>query len=300
MSNYCFASWNISDRCNFRCAYCGSWKNSNRKKLRAIWARSVNILEHRSQHDLNNELDQVIARFLATGKAMTFGFTGGEPFLFPKFVDILARLVQHDAFRIALDTNLSLGIRALLEKVPPHKIEYIYASLHIAERERFRNGVAEFLTRVRTLLDEGYPVITNYVFYPPLIERFESDRALCLSRGVRLLPKPFKGVFEGKVYPDAYTDEQRAVILKYDPGCSIRSTYEIPDYYGRRCNAGKSLIRIEANGDITRCVADRTPLGNIYTGFELRDEPRRCIVHGCPCFSPDRLFEDSGEEDRTS
>lgn len=297
MNDYCFVSWNITEICNFRCAYCGCGNASGlRKKLRLAKTGIIGILQGVGKYDLHNELDHIIARFLATGKAITFGFTGGEPFLLPGFVDILKQFAAHDTFKIALDTNLSVDLGRFVESVPPRKVEYIYTSLHILERERFDNGVEKFLTRVRRLLDAGYPVISNYVLYPPLIERFESDWAFCLSRGVQVLPKPFKGSYEGRVYPDAYTDEQRTMILKYDHACNARTTREIPNYRGRLCNAGKSLVRIDTLGNVTRCVADTTSLGNIYTGFKLFEQAQPCVVSRCPCFSPDRLFGVGGEE----
>jgi MoaA/NifB/PqqE/SkfB family radical SAM enzyme len=236
-------------------------------------------------YDLYKKLDKVINNFIDSGKNWTFGFTGGEPFIFPNFVDICERFSKH--FKIAIDTNLSVDIKDFVKKVPSERVEYLYVSMHVIEREKIPGGMERFFKRVRLLQDMRYNFIINYVMYPPLFERFKRDYDKCLSYGINLKPVPFKGWYKGKEYPKAYIDKQIKVILEYNP--EENKIKGIPNYYGRNCNAGKSLVKILENGNITRCVVDKTLLGNIYTGFTLNTEAKPCIKKRCPCFDPKRL-----------
>jgi hypothetical protein len=138
------------------------------------------------------------------------------------------------------------------------------------------------------LKEHEWPLTINFVMYPPAIEHFERLQARFDAIGVRPHPKPFKGKYKGKRYPEAYTEKERELIKRYAP----RTTHSdgIPNYFGRRCNAGHKLIRVLEDGTVTRCVTDTEYLGNIYTGFSLHPDPQPCRVKRCPCFSPDLLF----------
>ena len=287
---YCFASWHITDICNFKCEYCSYGKSSYRKSLRQAHTKLRDRFSSGSQYVPKDELDRVIQTFSATGAAMTFGFTGGEPFVVEGFNELLQRLMEVPHFAVAIDTNLSASIQSFMKHVPPGRVEYIFASMHIQERERFSNGVDRFIERAKILQENGYHLIVNYVLYPPLIERFLDDFEYAKSKGVHLAPKPFKGRYRGQLYPDAYTEQQRQVFKRLDPSMNIRAE-TVPNYRGRICNDGKSLIRIDPNGDVTRCKTDRQLLGSIYTGIQLFDELQPCRVNRCPCFGPERLFQ---------
>ena len=194
-----------------------------------------------------------------------------------------------------MDTNLSSDPDKYLKDVPPEKVEYIFASMHIQQRIRFKRGVEKFFERAGKLKKEGHNIVTNYVLSPPTFERFPADFKLAKEHGIHLAPKPYKGVFEGVRYPEAYTEEQRKMFLDLDPTCNIR-VETVPNYRGLLCNAGKSLIRVDPNGDIVRCKVDRLKLGNIYTGFNLFEELRPCRVNRCPCYGPERLFDGIDQE----
>jgi MoaA/NifB/PqqE/SkfB family radical SAM enzyme len=293
MNDYCFASWYITEKCNFRCSYCYIY---NPSRIKRILRTAKKILKpgRRSgaRYDLYKELDHVLERFLQTGMRVTFGFTGGEPLVFPRFFDICKRIVSHDNFKIALDTNLSTrNVDHLIDAAPPEKVEYIYAALHILERERIFGEISSFIDNVVLLKDKGYSIAVNYVMHPALFDRIEKDYTYCLDRGVQLSIKHFKGMHDGKTYPAAYTKEQRDIISRYSPNRGEEKVWST-EFLGCLCKAGKNLIRIKGNGDITRCAGDHTLLGNIFTGFELFDAPRPCMLKKCPCFSPDRLIDD--------
>ncbi len=300
---YCFVSWEINHNCNFNCEYC--YQRPMRERQKKLVGRALNTglslvrgykaAAKRKKAGLNrtpgpllDEIDGIIQRFQAYNRNFTFGFTGGEPLIYPGFVEICRRLVEKGGFRIALDSNLGVKAKEFMEAVPAASVEYIYASMHILEREHKPGGLDRFLDNICKMQNSGYKVTVNYVLYPPLIERFEKDVKYCADRGVKIVPKSFKGPYNGKNYPDAYTDEERALLFKYDPGCDF--AYEVPNNFGRRCNAGMSLLRVDTEGFVSRCVGDKKVLGNVYSSFTIHDSPQPCQVNRCPCFTEDLLF----------
>jgi MoaA/NifB/PqqE/SkfB family radical SAM enzyme len=290
VSQDCFASWYITDRCNFDCPYCFVYHPAGMKGL----LKSISDRVKRPstpKHDIYEELDDVLERFLATGMTFTFGFTGGEPCVVPRFLDICRRIAAHEQFMISLDTNLTMrNIEEFIEAAPPEKVEYISAALHLEERRRIYGSIDPFLDNVRTLMDRGYTIVVNHVMHPAMFEGLDEVYGHCKERGVRLKLKPFKGVHDGRTYPRSYTGEQRRLIDELSPTeqYDLRSRH----FTGLQCKAGRNLIRIWPSGDITRCVGDYSLLGNIYTGFDLYDSARPCVIETCPCFDPERLIDD--------
>lgn len=271
---YCLAAWRITHHCNFRCPYCYSGREASPD---APGGERLDLWAH---------IDTVEANLLAADKDWTLGFTGGEPLIYPRFADICGRLAKN--FRIYLDTNLSRPIDSLLEQVPAGKMEMVYAALHIFERTD-RRAMDVFIRNAQLLKQGGYPLAVNFVMYPPLIDQFERIRDLLGAQGIEITPKSFKGVFQGQRYPESYTESQRALILKYSP--SDARTREIPDFFGIPCNAGHKLVRIVEDGTVMRCNADKTILGNVFTGLSLHQAPMPCQVHHCPCYGTGKLFD---------
>ena len=290
-SEYCYANWFLLEKCNFRCFYC-SVVNPQRPKKVIKKIKDIVSPRHR-QYSLYDELDGVIERFLRTGRKITFGFTGGEPLLYPHFVEICKKLASFDEFSISIDSNLSSdAIFRLTESVPPEKVEYIFSALHVLERESIIGEIDSFIERILRLKNEGYRTDVNYVMHPILFDRIERDYSYCLDKGLKLSIKAFKGVYEGKKYPASYNDEMRDYLRKNFPSEGGRDRFGTRNFLGRNCNSGMSIIQIWESGDITRCLADTTSLGNVYTGFDLNETAQPCIIARCPCFDPVRLFDD--------
>jgi MoaA/NifB/PqqE/SkfB family radical SAM enzyme len=285
----CFVNWFITEKCNFSCEYCSIVNPRGFRKLLHNVKRALKGSCPR-KFDIYDELDNILARFRETGMRFTFGFTGGEPLVYPRFLEICSRIVEEDDFMIALDTNLAVGdINRFIDTVPPEKVDYIFASTHILERERTGGGLDRFLDNLELLRDRGYSLDVNYVMYPPFFGRVKEDYAKFRERDIDLSIKPFKGVYRGKKYPASYTGEERELIRSLSPDTSGDSIGPVR-WFGMDCSAGRNLIRVLSNGDVVRCAGDFTLLGNIFTGFELYDSPQPCIAGVCPCYSPDRLI----------
>lgn len=264
-----FASWVITNACNFRCSYC--YNNSNCAK------------------NENWDIHTIIRALSQTGQKWCMGITGGEPFVYPDFLNVCTHLVQND-ITLYIDTNLSIEKKVLefAEKIPASMVENFYVSLHIEEREK-RNEVGNFIRLVNFLQSKSFPIQVNYVLDPRLFHRFEKDFDFFKSNGITLLAKPYKGVYKLRAYPEFYTKKQREIILKSSPDAFRRTLF----YPGNaRCEAGKSLVRIAADGSVTRCVGDHTLLGDIYSGFSLFKEATPCNAPFCSCFGWDLIDDE--------
>lgn len=248
-SNRVFASWVITNSCNYRCSYCYNNCSAPVEK----W-----------------DIDAIISTLSRTGQKWCMGITGGEPFLYPDFINICNQFVKND-ITLYIDTNLSIEKKVLefAETIPASMVENLYISLHIEERER-RNEVNKFIDLVNNLQNKSFPLQVNYVLDPRLFHRFEKDFEFFKSAGITLLAKPYKGVYRLRAYPEFYTKKQREIILKSSPDAFRRTLF----YPGNvRCDAGRSLVRIAADGTVTRCVGDHTPLGNFTPAFHSWMKP---------------------------
>lgn len=255
----------MTRKCNFRCEYC-YFPHDN-----------TPVTETLPVEKIKDFLD-------GTGRTWTVGMTGGEPFIYPGFVDVCQSLTT--THNIGVDTNLSVSsrVRDFGERIDPERVDDLYVSLHIEERERVK-GVDAFIKNARFLMDKGFKVIVNYVIHPTLEERFHKDKAFFGDHGIAITPRPFRGEFEGRRYPEAYGDRGLAIFGDH-PEQGKKVAF---NFYGIPCSAGMTLLRMEPDGTIFRCPGDKTTLGNVLTGVELYDEPLPCTKKRCPCRGLDHI-----------
>jgi MoaA/NifB/PqqE/SkfB family radical SAM enzyme len=259
---YRTASWMMSEFCNFDCHYCHSHTREREKALVSI--------------------DDLVKTLKRAHPTWIVAMTGGEPFLYPDFINVCERLVEA-GFKIALDTNLSVTpiIKQFTKTIPANRVEYIYSSVHVLERERLYGSLDHYVENVLTLKKAGFPVQISYVLHPTLFSRLEKDLVYFAKQGLEVEPKPFSGIYKGKLYPAAYDEAEKKVLLRYNSKAFEKTTFFSK---GLRCRAGKDLVRIWPNGTISRCVADVKPLGNAKDGVALLTKPLPCEVGWCPCF----------------
>jgi len=131
------ADWYLLDTCNYRCDYCFLNQATLGKKL----ATSAEPEEWRNAYD-------------ATGLTWLLHLTGGEPSLYPGFADLASALTERHY--LSLNSNMTgPALRAFAERVDPHRVSFINAGLHLAERER-RRGEAAFVRHVEMLRDRDF------------------------------------------------------------------------------------------------------------------------------------------------
>ncbi|MBD3238300.1 MAG: hypothetical protein GF332_01510 [Candidatus Moranbacteria bacterium] len=76
--------------------------------------------------------EEVRAFLDGTKKTWRIYLSGGEPFIYPNFIETVKELTQNH--RVVLYTNLSTQIDRLVKEIDPKKIDFVYASLHWGER----------------------------------------------------------------------------------------------------------------------------------------------------------------------
>lgn len=292
MSTDCFVSWFISEKCNFKCRYCSYGAIDIKSKTRRFIKSNVEKYKSFKKFgkkqipNIYDNIETIIANFKAQNRGFTFGFTGGETLIYPNFVSICERVIKEKGFNVALDTNLSVLPKDFIDRIPPERVFYITAALHIEERERIGQK-EKFKKHLQVLLEHKYRFVVPYVLHPTLLNRFEDDYKEFADIGVRLSPKPFKGVWNGQDYPNSYSEMAHELLTRY----AINNKHHFPEDFSRKkCNAGMSIIRVNKYGDVQRCNDDISNLGNIFTGFRLKDTPTPCKVKRCSCFSEQSLF----------
>ena len=265
--------WNMTRKCNFRCSYCYFPHDASPVTETLPVERILELLDANPPPEVGQTLDGS-----PCAKAWVVGLTGGEPLLYPGFIDICLALTRKHC--IGLDSNLSVSskVREFAERIDPARVAYIYASLHIEERERVK-GVDAFIANVVLLQERGFKVIVNSVLHPTLVDRFPADREYFARRGVEIIPRPFKGEYDGRRYPEAYGPEVRAIFAAH-PQAGEKMVY---NFKGVPCYGGMTFTRLEPDGTVLRCSGDKTRMGNVLESVRLNTEPLPCNVTRCPC-----------------
>lgn len=280
------ADWHLLNTCNYRCAYCFLDTGMLREKLRSY--ASPEAWE---------------SAFNATGKTWLLHLTGGEPSIYPDFVELCRRLTRRHA--ISFNSNLtSASIVEFAETVDPSRVNFINAGLHLAEREE-RSGNRRFLQHAELLRKSEFPIVVSAVATPPMLERFSDAVSLLNGTGLFPIPKLLRGTFAGRKYPEAYSELERARFRAY--AAEARQAYESllagrsealtinlfdddqllegkPRFTGRSCEAGRRFVRLDPDGEVFRC-SHKTRLGNLLAGtFTPTLQARPCDTFYCYYF----------------
>lgn len=255
--------WHLTNRCNFDCEYC-------HPQIR-------HVLNKKHLDEPDAEL--AIRRFDETGRTCLVHMSGGEPFLFPRFVDLCAGLTRRHY--ISINTNLSsAAVAEFAEHVDPARVVKIIAAVHVPERERLELELTEWAVHYRALRDAGFDVDALYVLYPPLLGRLAKDLTALEELGVdRLRAKVFKGVYQGRRYPEGYTEDERTLILANSGEYVFNRPYldGMLSFRGLLCTAGVTSFKVTVTGEVRRCASVPTSYGNLYDGtFQPTAEPQIC------------------------
>jgi MoaA/NifB/PqqE/SkfB family radical SAM enzyme len=280
------ADWMLLSTCNYRCTYCFFDEESLGAKLRTFASAQ-----------------QWSACFDATGYTWLLHITGGEPSIYPKFVELCDELTQRHY--ISLNTNLThRALSDFAERIDPSRVSFINAAFHLEERDH-RSGHTVFLRHAELLRSKGFRILVSIVATPTALTRFEEAVELLKSTGLAPIPKLFRGSLDGRMYPRSYTelDKNRFRLFCDNARELYQPLFEsndetptidmfrddehldgVPSFAGMSCDAGRRFVRIESNGDVYRCgpgewfgnVLDRT--------FVPRPGPTPCNTEYCYYF----------------
>ncbi|MBU2102682.1 MAG: radical SAM protein [Candidatus Omnitrophota bacterium] len=270
-------TWLLGTLCNFKCDYCFNARSSASDQAAAYKKYSV---KHIAQ------------AFDDTGKIWKIKLTGGEPFLYPRFIEMCGLLAKKHL--IAVNTNVSTtNIYEFAESIDPLRVYAFRASWHLLEREKTENGTKLFIGRILHLQKKGFPVRVDYVTYPPFFSRIKKDIQFLKEGGVeRIYVKVFRGKFEGKMYPDSYSIQERSLIeeLAIDQH-ELDILSQNYSFMGKKCSAGQRFFAMDEEGNLFRCTSALFPTrlrkkihGNIFNGnYFFAQEPTHCTYEACSC-----------------
>lgn len=211
MKNYV---WHYSAQCDYRCDYCyhsvDGWENLQRCQGKL-----------RTAEECCRAWEAVHA---AQGRCR-IQLAGGEPFLEPGFINMMAGVSRLHAMHIT--TSLSQPVDRFIASVDPRQIE-INATYH----PRYADIVV-FAERVEQLRGAGFSCGACYLAHPLQMREMLNYKKFLLARGIPLAIAAFRGMHEGKKYPEAYTPQERQwyrrVVCWYsakDDRCAPSASYQ--------------------------------------------------------------------------
>ena len=264
-----FFTWDINRECNYRCSYCKQAETGD------------SVYPHLGTVRLVEIWDDIFERY----GSCHIHISGGEPFIYPNFMELIEQLVE--IHTLEFSTNLSWDIEPFFKNLSPERVQ-IGVSYHpqFADFEIFFN-------KTKLFKKFGFNVWVNYVAYPPHLEMLPRYKERIEAEGMKFSILPFNGEFDGRRYPENYTQEERKRLNIFIGSDEVnekmldwRTDRNKSEAKGKLCRMGQMYARIYPDGETKACCAqDAINLGNFYRGtFKLLDEASVCESDDCPCW----------------
>ena len=175
-------SWFIGRRCNYDCSYCASYSHDN-------------YSPHVTKESAFDFIDQLDTYARSQQKKFKINITGGEPFVNPDFLSILAYAKQKPGLtQLSVVTNGSLPLQVYLKATK--YLTNITVSLHLeqsqAVTERTLNTIIE-LNRV-----EGLFMNVNLMALPGRLEQIKTIEKQFKEHNVNFIVRLIEPPFEDK------------------------------------------------------------------------------------------------------
>lgn len=277
----CF-NWDIHWLCNYRCPYCwfyGKWIDL-RTRNRILTVR---------------ELIKAWNNIYRSYGSVKISITGGEPFLYPDFVELIKELSQ--MHKVEIITNLSVDIQPFIKGVNSKNVK-VNPSFHplFADFDKF-------IERALILKEGGLLNCVSYLAWPPQILRIGYYTQKFRRHSISISIQSFFGEYKGLRYPDAYTKEDKQIILPQigERGGEPFQTEPFKSK-GKLCAAGQRYGVIHPDGKVLRCgginsCEGASIIGNLFEqGFRLLEKPSPCTFDICPCNEWAFLLEEKKNE----
>ncbi len=293
-------SWNIHLSCNYDCLYCwfhGGWKMYHGKAV-------VLGVKEWGFH---------WARFNARHGPAHIEISGGEPFTYPGFVDILAMLTRHNS--LSVSTNFAWDPSDIVGRIDPSKVGFS-CSFH----PEFAPSVDAFAEKILRLRKAGFHSTAAIVAHPPCLEKLVHWNDSFFSRGIHVTVQPFRGYWKGAYYPIAYTAAAKRALAWFIngeylpfyppevvsaaisgfsaldsavPGMITCYQLNLTNTLGRLCNSGRLYGRLQFNGDMQRCSQGGYVGKFLNDDFRMYDKAQPCPFSSCQC-SNETIYTQGG------
>ena len=267
--------WNLGKRCNYDCSYC-----------------PASIHDNTSPHREWMNLQDTVDRLMTLGKPIRLSFTGGEPCVHPKFLELIKYCKHVGVSWISVTTNGTLPF----EFYSALEADQIVFSIHLEfDWKRVFNTVESVvdLTNKKVIAQ----IMAHHDHMPAVVQL----RAKCLLahipntiRRIRWTEGDHDLFDDMRYHPDDlnWIKDQEATV---NGNCIIDGEkiihandvikLHLNKYKDWSCNAGIESLMINWDGDVHRATCRvGGSLGNIYAGtFSIPTEPITCDRNFCTC-----------------
>jgi hypothetical protein len=271
--------WNLGKRCNYDCSYCPS-----------------SIHDNTSPHTDIEILKSTVDNLITLGKPIRLSFTGGEPCVHPKFLE-LVKYCKHVGINwISVTTNGTLPY----EFYSTLEADQIVFSIHLEFDWR------RVFNTVESVVDlTNKKVVAQIMAHHDYMDAVLQLRARCLLAHIPNTIRRIRwtqgdhDLFDDMRYnltDSEWLNEQEATVqpntlLFYkDKPMEQRHANDViklhlNKYKDWSCNAGIESLMINWDGDVHRATCRvGGSLGNIYEGnFVAPSEPITCDRNFCTC-----------------
>ena len=265
-------TWNIHYDCNYRCPYCffdGKWKEYQKRNI---------YLTPDGWMDYWRRIYEIYGRCYIL-------ITGGEPFTYPNFIELIKKLSQMH-YPINISTNSSGDLKSFVKLIDPQHV-----SVSLSFQPEF-DKLEDFLERVKLLRENRFDGCINFVAYPPYLKDIAEYREKFKKIGEELKVIPFWGEYQGITYPYGYTPHQKEFLgINEEWFSKVRKK-------GKPCSAGYNSALVFPDGKVARCgqIGEKELIGNFFDpNFRLLAKPSSCNAEACPC-SEDIVWPAEDEE----
>lgn len=264
-------AWDMHYACNYRCPYCfytvAGWEELAKKcvyKTAAEWG-------------------EVWGRVAARYGRCQLRITAGEPFTYPDFAGVVAAVTAHHDVQITTNGSLSGPIADFAARIPPDRAE-LDCTFHPLVAD-FR----VFTDNIRLLRSRGFVANVCYLAYPGQTADMMDFKRRFAEAGIHMNLAVYWGQYQGKQYPHAYTDEEKAWIksvIGQEVGPETVGLEPLA-VKGKLCGAGHRYGVVQADGRVFRCGQlgyDGQSIGSILDpDFVLQPAPQPCTTDYCRC-----------------
>lgn len=267
--------WNLGKRCNYDCSYCPS-----------------SIHDNSSPHTDIEILKSTVDKLMTLGKPVRLSFTGGEPCVHPKFLELVKYCKYVGVTWVSVTTNGTMPY----EFYSALEADQIVFSIHLEyDWKRVFNTVESIID------SSNKKVIAQIMAHHDHMDAVLQLRARCLLAHI---PNTVRRIRWTEGDHDLFDDmrynandlnwlkEQEATV---QGNCVIDSTtimhandiikLHLNKYKDWTCNAGLESLMINWNGDVHRATCRvGGSLGNIYEDtFVAPIDPITCDRNFCTC-----------------
>lgn len=280
--------WSLTKRCNYACLYCGS--------------------NQRIGDEMNDEQLMLLAQQMVDAGVLKVSFTGGEPLLREKIVDLVPFLAKQNV-SVTIDTNGKL-FPEMIDRLPG--LDGVLLSLdgpeEINDKIRAKGAYKQTIEALAAAKEKGLRAVLTCVLSKWNIDNFKHVLEVAAKYGTSVQFQPATGTLlgtkeENPGVPDPEKfKEAIEQIVRYKKGMyenevgnslsGLKHLSRWPDPNPVRCISGLVSCRIEPDGSMYHCgrviAGTEKPPNVLDAGF--RDAFEKLMPFDCPdCWCAQRV-----------